>query len=107
MELTAIPLRFEQRKVLKSIIPIFPKQDIEDQIGTPITSPTIAAMYPFIFDSLKDPGPSCLLGTDFSGGVVLFNQFLYQIRKEFNRNNANLIILGTTGSVSLPLLNFY
>ncbi len=98
MELRAIPLRFEQKKVLKSIIPIFPKQDIEDQIGTPITSPTIAAMYPFIFDSLKDPGASCLLGTDFSGGVVLFNQFLYQIRKEFNRNNANMIILGTSGS---------
>ena len=98
MELRGIPLRFEQKKVLKSIIPIFPKQDIEDQIGTPITSPTIAAMYPFIFDSLKDPGPSCLLGTDFSGGVVLFNQFLYQMRKEFNRNNANMIILGTSGS---------
>ncbi len=98
MELRAIPLRFEQKKVLKSIIPIFPKQDIEEQIGTPITSPTIAAMYPFIFDSLKDPGPSCLLGTDFSGGVVLFNQFLYQIRKEYNRNNANMIILGTSGS---------
>lgn len=98
MELRAIPLRFEQRKVLKSILPIFPKQDIEDQIGTPITTPTIAAMYPFIFDSLKDPGPSCLLGTDFSGGVVLFNQFLYQTRREFKRNDANMIILGTTGS---------
>lgn len=98
MELRAIPLRFEQKKVLKSIIPIFPKQDIEEQIGTPITSPTIAAMYPFIFDSLKDPGSACLLGTDFSGGVVLFNQFLYQIRKEHNRNNANMVILGTSGS---------
>lgn len=98
MDIRAIPLRFEQRKVLKSILPIFPKQDVEEQIGTPITSPTIAAMYPFIFDSLKDPGPACLLGTDFSGGVVLFNQFLYQTRKEFNRNDANMIILGTTGS---------
>lgn len=98
MDIRAIPLRFEQRKVLKSILPIFPKQDVEEQIGTPITSPTIAAMYPFIFDSLKDPGPACLLGTDFSGGVILFNQFLYQTRKEFNRNDANMIILGTTGS---------
>ena len=98
MELRAVPLRFEQKKVLKSILPIFPKQDIEEQIGVPIASPTVAAMYPFIFDSLKDPGPSCLLGTDFSGGVVLFNQFLYQVRKEHNRNNANLIVLGTSGS---------
>ena len=81
MEMRCVPLRFEQDKVLKSIIPIFEKQDIEDRIGTPIPSPTIAAMYPFIFDSIKDPGLSTLLGIDFSGGVILFNQFLYQIKK--------------------------
>ena len=98
MEMNAVPLRFEQEKVLKSIIPIFPKQDIEDRIGTPIPSTTIAAMYPFIFDSIKDPGLSTLLGVDFSGGVILFNQFLYQSKKEHNRNNANMIILGTSGS---------
>ncbi len=98
MELKAFPLRFEQEKVLKSMIPIFPAQDIEERIGTPIPTPTIAAMYPFIFDSIKDPGLSTLLGVDFSGGVILFNQFLYQVKKEHNRNNANLIILGTSGS---------
>ncbi len=102
MELKAVSLRFEQEKVLKSILPIFPKQDIEDRIGTPIPSVTIAAMYPFIFDTIKDPGLSTLLGIDFSGGVVLFNQFYYQTKKdtrnEHNRNNANLIILGTSGS---------
>ena len=98
MEMHAIPLRFEQKKVLHPIIPIYPKQDIEDRIGTPIPAPTIAAMYPFIFDSIKDPGLSTLLGVDFSGGVILFNQFLYQIKKENNRNNANMIMLGTGGS---------
>ena len=98
MEMRAIPLRFEQDKVLKSIIPIYENQDIEDRIGTPIPAPTMAAMYPFIFDSIKDPGLSTLLGIDFSGGVILFNQFLYQIKKENNRNNANMIILGTSGS---------
>ncbi|HIS18877.1 MAG TPA: DUF87 domain-containing protein [Candidatus Coprovivens excrementavium] len=94
----AIPLMFEQEKVLKSIIPIFPKQDIEDRIGTPIPSVTISAMYPFVFDSIKDPGDSTLMGVDFSGGVILFNQFLFKIKKEHNRNNANMIILGTSGS---------
>lgn len=98
MEMRAFPLRFEQEKVLKSILPIYPKQVIEDHIGTPIPAPTLAAMYPFVFDSIKDPGLSCLLGVDFSGGVILFNQFLYQIKKEHNRNNANMIILGTSGS---------
>ena len=98
MGLRAVPLRFEQEKVLKSMLPFFPKQDIEERIGTVMPSPTMAGMYPFIFDSIKDPGPSTLLGTDFSGGVILFNQFLYQIRKEHNRNNANMIILGTSGS---------
>ncbi|MDD4282298.1 MAG: ATP-binding protein [Bacilli bacterium] len=98
MEMRAFPLRFEQEKVLKSIIPIYPNQDIEQRIGTPIPSTTMAAMYPFIFDSIKDPGLSTLLGVDFSGGVILFNQFLYQTKKEHNRNNANMIILGTSGS---------
>ena len=98
MEIFAIPLRFEQERVLKSILPIFDKQPIEDRIGTIMPSPTMAAMYPFIFDSIKDEGLSTLLGVEFSGGVVLFNQFLYQIKKENNRNNANMIILGASGS---------
>ena len=98
MQLRAVPLRFEQEQVLKSIIPVFPKQEIEERIGTIMPSPTMAGMYPYIFDSIKDPGPSVLLGRDFSGGVVMFNQFLYQMRKEHNRVNANMIILGTSGS---------
>lgn len=98
MEIVAIPLKFEQERVLKSILPIFEKQPIEDRIGTIMPSPTMAAMYPFIFDSVKDEGLGTLLGVEFSGGVVLFNQFLYQIKKENNRNNANMIILGASGS---------
>ena len=98
MELRAYPLRFEQEQVFKSMLPLYGDQPIEKRIGTPIPSPTVAAMYPFIFDSIKDPGMSTLLGVDFSGGVVLFNQFLYQIKKEHNRNNANMIMLGTSGS---------
>ncbi len=98
MGMKGVVLRFEMEKILKSMLPIFEKNDIEDRIGTPIPSPTIAAMYPYVFDSIKDPGLSCLLGVDYSGGVILFNQFLYQTKKEFNRNNANMIILGTSGS---------
>ena len=98
MQMRAIPLRFEQERILKSMMPIFDSQEIEQRIGTPMPSSTMAAMYPFIFDSIKDDGLSTLLGVDFSGGVVLFNQFAYQVRKENNRNNANMIILGASGS---------
>ena len=98
MEMVAVPLRFEQQRVLKSMLPIFEKTPIEERIGTIMPSPTMATMYPFIFDSLKDEGLSTLLGIEFSGGVVLFNQFLYQLKKENNRNNANMIILGASGS---------
>ncbi len=98
MGMKGIVLTFEQEKILKSMLPVFEPNDIEERVGTPIPSVTIAAMYPFVFDSIKDPGLSCLLGVDYSGGVILFNQFLYQIRKENNRNNANMIILGTSGS---------
>ncbi|MBQ8891382.1 MAG: ATP-binding protein [Bacilli bacterium] len=98
MELRAVTLRFEQETLLKSILPIFPKQKIEERIGTIIPSVTVAGMYPYVFDSIKDPGLSNLIGVDFSGGVILFNQFLYKMRKESNRNNANMIILGGSGS---------
>lgn len=98
MELRAVTLRFEQETLFKSILPIFPKQKIEQRIGTIIPSITVAGMYPFVFDSIKDPGLSNLIGIDFSGGVILFNQFLYKYRKESNRNNANMIILGGSGS---------
>ena len=98
MELRAVTLRFEQETILKSMLPIFPKQKVEERIGTIIPSVTVAGMYPYVFDSVKDPGLSNLIGVDFSGGVILFNQFLYKIRKESNRNNANMIILGGSGS---------
>jgi len=98
LDMRGIQMMFDQEHILKSMLPLFPKQEVESRIGIPIPSPTIAAMYPFVFDSIKDPGKSTLLGLDRSGGVVLFNQFLYQLRKEHNRNNANMIILGTSGS---------
>ena len=98
MGMRGIPLMFEQEKALKSMLPIFPVQDIENRIGIPLPSTTIAGMYPFVFDSVKDPGEGTLLGIDASGGIILFNQFLYQIQKEHNRNNANMILLGTSGS---------
>lgn len=98
IELRAMPIRFEQESIFKSMLPIFEKQSVETRLGTIMPSSTMAAMYPFIFDSIKDDGLGTLLGTDFSGGVILFNQFLYQIKKENNRNNANMIILGASGS---------
>ena len=98
LEFRAVTLRFEQETILKSMLPIFPKQKIEERIGTIIPSNTVAGMYPYVFDSVKDPGLSNLIGVDFSGGVILFNQFLYKMRKESNRNNANMIILGGSGS---------
>ena len=98
MNMKAVSLLYEQEKALKSMIPVFPKQDIEDRVGIPVPSVTLAGMYPFVFDSIKDEGLGTLMGVDASGGVVLFNQFLYKEKKEHNRNNANMIILGTSGS---------
>ena len=43
MEMTAVQLRFEQERVLKSMLPIFGKQIIEDRIGNIMPSPTLAA----------------------------------------------------------------
>ena len=65
LELRAVTLRFEQETIFKSMLPIFPKQKVEQRIGTIIPSVTVAGMYPFVFDSIKDPGLSNLIGVDF------------------------------------------
>ncbi len=108
MDIKALPLMFEQEKVLKSCVPIFPAQDIEKKIGNLITSFNLASMYPFIFDCLKDNGSGTILGTDYSGGIILFNQYLYLEEQEPNRNNANMMILGSEkmGKTSLAKLLF-
>ena len=102
LDMKGTQLMFDQEHCLKSMLPLFSKQEVESRIGIPIPSPTIAAMYPFVFDSIKDSGKSVLFGIDRSGGVVLFNQFYYQNKNASNmygnRNNANMIILGTSGS---------
>ena len=48
-------MMFEQEKVLKSMIPIFPKQDVESRIGIPVPAPTVAAMYPLYLIQSRIP----------------------------------------------------
>ena len=91
----AIALMFEQEKALKSILPIFPPQDIENRIGTPIPSVTVAAMYPFVFDSIKDPGLSTLLGVDFSYAGSKDAKYEHFFKEE------KLVATGFTAQVSL------
>ncbi len=98
MDMRAIPLMFAQNEVLMSCMPIFPPQDLENRIGNLIPSFNVAGMYPFVFDCLKDNGSGTILGTDSSGGIILFNQFLYLEEQEPNRNNANTMIIGSKQS---------
>ena len=52
------------------MLPVFQPQDIEKRIGVPIPYPTITAMYPYVFDIIKDTGRGTLLVGFFH--VVLF-----------------------------------
>ena len=61
MELKAVSLTFEQETILKSSLPIFSKQKVEERIGTPMSSNTLAGMFPYVFDSIKDPGLGSLM----------------------------------------------
>ena len=94
MDVKAIPMMFEQASILQCCVPVFPPQDIEKRLGNLIPSYSLATMYPFVFDCLKDNGCGTILGTDYSGGIVLFNQYLYLEEQEAGRNNANMIIIG-------------
>ena len=103
MGISSIIMIKELDAVLKSMLPIFDDQLVTRRINIPIPSYTMSTMYPYVFDSLKDPGESYLVGGDFSGGVVLFNQFSHLKDTSSNRYNANIICVGQkiTGKTTL------
>ena len=94
MGISSIIMIKELDSVLKSMLPIFDDQLVTRRINIPIPSYTMSTMYPYVFDSLKDVGESYLVGGDFSGGVVLFDQFAHLKSKSSGRYNANIITVG-------------
>lgn len=107
-----------QEEMFKESSPYFIESNLNQlqkkYLGIPLTSESVAALWPFIFSSLED-FRGTLLGYEMNTyGKFIFNPFLYKddpgTAVAQNRLNGNIIIKGTSGagkSVLMMLILFY
>lgn len=84
---------FDQEALFKSTAPI--GMNYISEYEKDIVSNTISFGFPYVFDSLNDPGQSILIGqSKSSGGPIFYNHLV----KTKSRTNSNEIAFGLSGS---------
>lgn len=77
--------------------------------GQPMSSQTVAGLWPWIFDTLDDPQGTLIAREMTSGGKIIFDQFFYRnnpaLAKEMNRPNGNMVIIGRSGTGKTTTMN--
>ncbi|MEG2751461.1 MAG: hypothetical protein RR916_06610 [Anaerorhabdus sp.] len=99
-------LSIQQMHILKLVNPLFidskmPKV-MEDNIGVPITTNGVAGMWPYCFQTLKDDKGFIFAREKNNNGIILWDPMFYntnpKVAKLTARMNANIVVVGTSGS---------
>ena len=99
LNLRGSQLIFEQEQGLKTCIPSL-DMSLQDNFGLPMPTTTVAASFPFVFESIQDDGNSIILGDDINGGLTLFDIW----KRTNKRTNSNMCIIGKSGSGKSTLI---
>ena len=59
---------------------------LQKSFGLPMPITTVAASFPFVFESIQDNGNSIILGDDINGGLTLCDLWK-RTNKRTKRNN--------------------
>lgn len=95
-----------QEQLFKNATPLFIDDGFEpvirDNVGVPLTSESVAGLYPFIFETLYDK-KGILLGEELQNlGKIVINPYYYleehNLASHNNRINGNFVIIGQAGS---------
>lgn len=102
--LTSLNLRgsqliFEQEQGLKTSMPTL-EMPLQETFGRPMPATTVAASFPFVFESIQDEGNSIILGNDINGGLTMFDLW----KRTNKRTNSNVCIIGKSGSGKSTLI---
>lgn len=97
---------FIQEQLFKLINPLWIDVDLPsvvlEQIGQPMPSTTVAGLYPWVFETLKDEEGFLCGYEKQNGGIIVFDPAFYMHNPKeavlTNRINGNMIILGKAGS---------
>ncbi len=92
-------LIFEQELGIKTSMPTL-DMPLQKNFGLPMPTTTVAASFPFVFESIQDDGNSIILGDDINGGLTLFDLW----KRTNKRTNSNMCIIGKSGSGKSTLM---
>lgn len=99
LNLRGSQLIFEQEQGLKTSLPTL-EMPLQKNFGLPMPTTTVAASFPFVFESIQDEGNSIILGDDINGGLTLFDLW----KRTNKRTNSNMCIIGKSGSGKSTLI---
>lgn len=99
LNLRGSQLIFEQEQGFKTCLPTL-DMPLQDTFGLPMPATTVAASFPFVFESIQDNGNSIILGDDINGGLTLFDLW----KRTNKRTNSNVCIIGKSGSGKSTLI---
>ena len=95
-----------QMDIMKASIPLWIENklqsDIAYNLGVPLPSGSIAGMWPYVFETLKDPR-GFLLGKELNnGGAIIFDPMFFENhpneRTIYSRLTGNIVVVGSSGS---------
>lgn len=99
LNLRGSQLIFEQEQGFKTVLPTL-DMPIQENFGLPMPATTVAASFPFVFESIQDDGNSIILGDDINGGLTMFDLW----KRTNKRTNSNVCIIGKSGSGKSTLI---
>ena len=99
LNLRGSQLIFEQEQGIKTCLPTL-DMPLQKNFGLPMPTTTVAASFPFVFESIQDNGNSIILGDDINGGLTLFDLW----KRTNKRTNSNMCIVGKSGSGKSTLM---
>ena len=81
----------------------------ETNVGVLLPSRGVAGLYPFVFETMKDPSGFLLGHEYYNGGIICFDPFYWLHNHEeavqMQRLNGNVIVVGKSGSGKSTTMN--
>jgi hypothetical protein len=104
-----------QEQILQTVTPLWSHVNLrkitQENLGFLLPSYGVAGLWPFVYDTLRDPKGFLMAHEMENGGVIIFDPFYYlnnpEQAKFGQRANGNIIVLGKSGSGKTTTMNLF
>ncbi len=95
-----------QENLMRIATPLFMKSNlptiVDQNIGIPLPSLGLAGLWPFVFETMKDPEGFIMGHERVNHGVICFDPYFYRNNKaqavQEKRMNGNIVVVGASGA---------